>query len=415
MEDKNVPKNYTFDKNTYFSTPKDNPKDLIQVEIGDSKEPGITLPQAKICRWDNESNVSIRLKDFDNYSVVQEADKIIFGDETKEVHFYQIPDGEGANEIEVILKEKPKSNVIEFTLQDKDVEYFYQPFLKNINPDGSFWEEDDLGGRNECPANVGGSYAVYAKTPKTNWTGGKEYKCGKVGHIFRPKIIDSARTEVWGDLHIENGILSVTIPQEFLDKAVYPVRHAAGLEFGYHTLGTYDLSFQGVIYSYNSAPASTGVGSSISVALKGWGAGEKVKCNLYKYSDNSQVTNGQTEERTTGGSDGIFYNFNFTSAPSLVGGTAYQICMWTDSVTNLYYDSTGSDIYSYLVKAYGTWPTNTTGFTNSTGLKFSIYATYTTGAAGPAKLKTWNGLATAKIKTINGLAIAKVKTINGLV
>ena len=36
-------------------------------------------------------------------------------------------------------------------------------------------------------------------------------------------------------------------------------------------------------------------------------------------------------------------------------------------------------------------------------------------AAGPAKLKTFNGLATAKIKTINGLAIAKVKTINGLV
>jgi hypothetical protein len=36
-------------------------------------------------------------------------------------------------------------------------------------------------------------------------------------------------------------------------------------------------------------------------------------------------------------------------------------------------------------------------------------------AAGPAKLKTFNGLETAKIKTINGLEIAKVKTINGLV
>jgi len=34
--------------------------------------------------------------------------------------------------------------------------------------------------------------------------------------------------------------------------------------------------------------------------------------------------------------------------------------------------------------------------------------------SGPAKLKTFNGLATAKIKTINGLAIAKVKTINNL-
>ncbi len=35
--------------------------------------------------------------------------------------------------------------------------------------------------------------------------------------------------------------------------------------------------------------------------------------------------------------------------------------------------------------------------------------------SGPAKLKTWNGLATAKIKTVNGLPIANWKTINGLV
>lgn len=46
-------------------------------------------------------------------------------------------------------------------------------------------------------------------------------------------------------------------------------------------------------------------------------------------------------------------------------------------------------------------------------------ATFTTdvpfvGAAGPAHLKTWNGIATANIKTINGKAIANVKTINGI-
>lgn len=35
-------------------------------------------------------------------------------------------------------------------------------------------------------------------------------------------------------------------------------------------------------------------------------------------------------------------------------------------------------------------------------------------AAGPANLKTWNGLAKASVKTINGLAIASVKTWNGL-
>ena len=36
-------------------------------------------------------------------------------------------------------------------------------------------------------------------------------------------------------------------------------------------------------------------------------------------------------------------------------------------------------------------------------------------AAGPANLKTWNGLAKASIKTMNGLAIGSVKSVDGLV
>lgn len=41
------------------------------------------------------------------------------------------------------------------------------------------------------------------------------------------------------------------------------------------------------------------------------------------------------------------------------------------------------------------------------------FAPYVT-PAGPANLKTWNGLAKASIKTIDGLAIGSVKTIDGL-
>jgi hypothetical protein len=44
------------------------------------------------------------------------------------------------------------------------------------------------------------------------------------------------------------------------------------------------------------------------------------------------------------------------------------------------------------------------------------YSEFTTAsaAAGPANLKTWNGLAKASISKINGLAIANIKSINGL-
>jgi hypothetical protein len=54
---------YQITDNTFSFIPKDNPKDRIDVEIGDSKQPNTFYPQVKIARWDNECNVSIRLKD----------------------------------------------------------------------------------------------------------------------------------------------------------------------------------------------------------------------------------------------------------------------------------------------------------------------------------------------------------------
>ena len=47
--------------NSFSYKPKDNPKDLIQTEIGDSKDTTKLQPQIKIMRWDNEVNVSFRL------------------------------------------------------------------------------------------------------------------------------------------------------------------------------------------------------------------------------------------------------------------------------------------------------------------------------------------------------------------
>jgi hypothetical protein len=62
--------------------------------------------------------------------------------------------------------------------------------------------------------------------------------------------------------------------------------------------------------------------------------------------------------------------------------------------------------------AFSVWIYNAAWIASVDHIRITVY--YTGAAAGPAKLKTWNGLAVAKIKTINGLAIAKVKTVNGL-
>jgi hypothetical protein len=53
--------NYKFQRNTYLAVPKDDWKDRINVEVGDSKQDDFH-PQVKIMRWDNEVNLSFRLK-----------------------------------------------------------------------------------------------------------------------------------------------------------------------------------------------------------------------------------------------------------------------------------------------------------------------------------------------------------------
>ncbi len=55
-------KNYTQKNNTFTKVTKDNPKDFIEVEVGDSKQEDF-YPQTKIKRWDNECNFSVRLND----------------------------------------------------------------------------------------------------------------------------------------------------------------------------------------------------------------------------------------------------------------------------------------------------------------------------------------------------------------
>ena len=121
--------NYKFKDNTYFATPKDNPKDLIEIEIGDSKQSDFK-PQFKLMRWDNEVNCSIRLIDSEPKQLITENEKIKLIGATKEVHFYDIAPNEeypeGAHEFEVILKEKPLTNKIEFTLETKGLNFFYQ-------------------------------------------------------------------------------------------------------------------------------------------------------------------------------------------------------------------------------------------------------------------------------------------------
>lgn len=383
---------YTLTNNALKTVAKDNPKDRVEAVIGDDKQPDTFYPQVKIQRWDNEVNTSVRLKDdgLEKESVTTDKEKIVWSKGTKEVHFYDLPvdenNPEGGYEFEVILKGKPASNVIEFTLETKGLNFFYQPALTQKEIDEGVVR----------PENVVGSYAVYHKTKgRMNDIAGMEYKVGKAFHIYRPKVIDANGDSIWGELHIdeETGILTVTIDQAWLNSAVYPV--IVDPTFGYTTLGST------VAYSYNDilgslATGAAGTVSKLSVGTKNDGFmadTQNVKGVLVLHSSHEIVSNGvgiAVDVPVT--STAAWYDSTFSTAPT-ISAVSYDLTSIAQGggaagPEYLYDTGSASDGFFDSSNSY-TSPTNPTdGVHNHAtfGDKlFSIYATYTASVSSAVK------------------------------
>ena len=154
-QSKEITDKYTVLNNTYVQEVKANPKDRIELEIGDIKQPDFK-PQVKIMRWDNEVNFSIRAVEDPTATVETDGEKIKYKAKEYEVHQYDKPDTseDGGFEFEWVLPEKPKSNVLTTTIQSKGLDFFYQHELT----------QEEIGEGSERPENVVGSYAVNHKT-----------------------------------------------------------------------------------------------------------------------------------------------------------------------------------------------------------------------------------------------------------
>jgi hypothetical protein len=253
---------YTLKESVLTREAKSDPKDRIVVEIGDNtsvlkdgllggKTDATTTeftPKLKISRWD-EVSFSITPKDLDKIATKDktlsfEGEKIKLETPKVDYFLYELTEGEGGFEYQINLKEKPLTNIIELEIESDGLEFAYQKPVSQLN-DKRFASTTETQGFDKngnlvfyMPENVVGSYVVYYRgITGFNFVESKDYKTKKAFHIYRPKIIDSAGNWIWGLLNIDNGILSVTIPQDFLDKAVYPIKHAAGLTFGYTSVG----------------------------------------------------------------------------------------------------------------------------------------------------------------------------------
>lgn len=276
---------------------------------------------------------------------------------------------EDAHEFEIILKEKPLTNKLQFSLQSKGVDFIYQPELTVEEKKEGFIR----------PTHVIGSYAIYHKSKINN-----EYQAGKVGHIYRPQIIDAAGNKVWGDLFIDNSQMIVTIPQQFLDDAVYPIRHAAGATFGYTTLGasnTGDNGGDSEVSSQFTGAAGTGVSISVGFASNTAGIGHIA--GLYTLSGTTLTfVTGTDTVTSTAALTNAFDALNFNSAPALSAISYNILCMvkaaGKGSHNSRLFDAGSANQAADKVNngTYPTLPSPITAVSQSTN-KYSIFVTYT--------------------------------------
>ena len=375
-------------KNAELDKYKGEPKDEIKITLGD-KDSDNFKPNIEMKRW-NEVWFKIKTDSLLE-GVPLEDRELEFSDnkikfKTPEMEF-EMEDFEDSYKFIWTLNEKPDSRMVCFNIESEGLDFYYQPPLDEEMAGQDCWTATCTA--MECcdsyrPENIVGSYAVYHSTKGgMNDSAGMEYKVGKFGHIYRPHIYDSEGKECWGNLHIENGIYSVEIPQDFLDKAIYPIR--SNDEFGNEVKGG-SSSYVG---DGNNPRASwysgvNGTLDSITCYYQQYSTKTpKLEHGLYERTgsdDGSLVADSVSEEWTLTSSWDNWKTLDCNSSPTLVDSENYWISIYSDDAAKYYYDGTDAvDRFVYKSGSYSNkWMSSFTSGTLA-DKKLSIYCTYTPG------------------------------------
>jgi hypothetical protein len=306
-------------------------------------------------------------------SLASEKLALTIGNETDIWHINE----KGEFEWDIEFAQKPATNKFSWALTHTEgLEFAYQPALTQAEIDK---------GRIR-PDNVVGSYAVYCnKSGRYKSSDGKtivNYGPGKLLHIYRPLCTDAKGNQTWAELLIEKGTLAITIPQKYLDTAVYPV--TLDPTFGYTSNGA-SSDYTGNNYIYymgldDLAPAGTL--NSISCYGTVSSSSANNQYGIYTGTTGSTKTarDRDASSWTRATALGWYTNpvdMNFT----LVEGTQYWAAWWCSGTLTVRYDSGGSKAMDYGYYESGLPATDASeGFL--TNVHNSAYATYT--AAGGA-------------------------------
>lgn len=361
-----------------------------------------TTPEITLSKWNGQATLGIQYLGLPTHTAASISKNIEWASTEESMEADPLEPSatvgeDGGVEININLTSKPSTNIFPFLLKGtSDVDFFYQPALKNENPDGSTWEETGHGTRRRL-ANVVGSYAVYSKTFKNYTIGQTNYGTGKICQIYRPLVTDANGKTTWATLDVTNDILTVTVPQDFLDNAVYPV--VVDPTFGYTTQGaSQDNPFYN-IFVWNKAtsnPASNGTLTSVSmigqIKIGAPGFAPAVYDEVAGIPGNiiAAVNAGGTLVGSGIGTVTTNLSGSVTSGTQYWLGWALNAGQTINDDFWMQYDSNGGalELYFDASALRGTnsdpWPSNPSSgiLTSVTDERASIYATYTAASAG---------------------------------
>jgi len=371
-------------------------------EIGDIKAIDFK-PTLKLNRFESECYQSIVLPTTVKGSYTFDGNKYLWTGLDSDVGIYTLDRVEkwdglkltgvqnelGGFEFEIILRGIPASNKFLIDIDSKGLDFFYQPQLTLMEIAQGFHQPD----------NAIGSYAVYHSTKgiwHPNKADGVKYKSGKAFHIYRPKAIDAVGKEIWGELSLNAGELTITIDRTWLKLATYPV--IIDPNFGYESTGTNDFGQNNQIWGLaEEACPYVGTVDTMEMCIYGFYA-ENGKGALYDAAEDI-VVNGLTN--TVVGANLGWYSVPFTTPPDVTAQN-YHIVMWTDAAVTMKYDvTTGKAIYSWGV-TYNGFPASAAGQgTRHATIRISVYCTvteaavghpYTSRVQGVQGMRTWGGI-----------------------
>lgn len=149
-------------------------------------------------------------------------------------------DDEGNFKWDIDIARKPESNVLQFELKaHPGLSFHYQPDVRKLarkyRDIGDLFKANFFGNSQQEPKNRG-SYAVFCDKQGNHKSGGKviaKYFAGQIAAIYRPLCIDAEGNKSWGEVNISDCVegkksntfsLKITIPEDFLEYAVYPIK-----------------------------------------------------------------------------------------------------------------------------------------------------------------------------------------------